>query len=237
MDHAGRRDQPHDSRVGDRSQQADGAGRYDPLVDAWYPVSTSGAPEEEPRAMTAWSGTEMLVKIWSDYHRYDPVLDVWNPMSSESARTVGSSSVWTGKKWIIWGGTDYCDASGTGVIYDPVTDEWSPVSNVGGPAPRGYHAAVWTGSEMIVWGGYRHYWHDYGGGQEPVCLTEALFDGARYDPATFMIQGLVDPEFVDTDPVQAGAAFTYLIRGENSCGAGGLGSNSSGLPRSPDPTP
>lgn len=135
-------------------------GRYDPVTDAWSPVSTAGAPSPRMNHSAVWTGHEMI--IWGGNSsnpdtggKYDPVSDSWVSTSmtiAPSART-NHTAVWTGTRMIIWGGFDAAGATDTGAFYDPVFDRWQPTTTIGAPEARGDHTAVWTGTEMLVWGG------------------------------------------------------------------------------------
>ena len=148
-------------------------GRYDPVTDAWQPMSETDAPSARAGATGVWTGTKLIV--WgagSDGGLYDPVLDAWTPTALDGAPTARRrhSAVWTGSEMIVWGGR-HSVMLGDGGRYDPVTDSWSAMSSAGAPEPRGGHRAVWTGAEMIVWGGF---------GSE----NTALGTGGRDDHAT-----------------------------------------------------
>jgi N-acetylneuraminic acid mutarotase len=162
--------------------------RYDPAIDVWHPISTTGHPEGNMVSVGAWTGTEML--IWGGFHgtgsvaavdtgaRYDPISDAWTPTSTVGAPSPRGlhSGVWTGSELIVWGGcgvTTLCSAYlDTGGRYNPSTDSWTATDTVGAPSPRQFHTSVWTGSEMVVWAG------------EGPGVFNTLNDGARYAPAT-----------------------------------------------------
>ncbi len=136
-------------------------GRYDPVADAWTPVSTVGAPAGRSRATGVWTGSEMIVwggsvltANYGDGGRYSPATDTWTPVSLTGAPAARNShtAVWTGSEMIVWGGWGD-QPFGDGERYDPTIDAWTPVSANGAPGPRAAHTAVWTGSRMIVWGG------------------------------------------------------------------------------------
>lgn len=174
-------------------------GRYDPLTDAWQPISTgSGAPTERTVGSYVWTGTEMIVwggsSLYSDLNsggtplrsggRYNPSSDSWRPMSIGQPVPEGRedhTAIWTGTEMIIWGGFNTNAAEGLfrashygdGYGYDPAIDTWRRLSDSGAPVPRRNHSAVWSGTEMIVWGGQSGYNE-----------KRALGDGARYRPAT-----------------------------------------------------
>lgn len=78
--------------------------------------------------------------------------------------------MWTGSRFLLWGGVATTGLAVDGALYDPVEDSWVSVP----PAPvagRLYMASAWSGTELIIWGGS--------------ALTEGgeqLSDGARFDP-------------------------------------------------------
>ncbi|MBZ5637627.1 MAG: hypothetical protein LAO51_02600 [Acidobacteriia bacterium] len=165
----------------------DTGGRYDPVVDAWMPISSAGAARGRSYHSAVWTGHTMVVwgGYWSDGTttylldtggRYDPSADTWTPISTAGAPSprFGHAAVWTGAAMVVWGGHDYTDLYGathflgTGGRYDPAADAWTPMSTTGAPAPRSYHSAVWTGCRFVVWGGQGD------GG--------LLDTGGRYDP-------------------------------------------------------
>jgi N-acetylneuraminic acid mutarotase len=161
----------------------DTGGTYDPIADAWAPISTLGAPPGRFGPAAVWTGREMLV--WGGYAdgkhvatggRYDPSTDSWRPMTSRgvpSARYY-APAVWTGRLMLVWGGEgDGPSYLGTGGRYDPANDRWTPISLAGAPTGRWTHTTLWTGRVMVVWGGDRF---DANG-------TPTYFnDGGRYDP-------------------------------------------------------
>ena len=80
------------------------------------------------------------------------------------------STVWTGTKMIVWGGTVFRGerplyeedgfiyendgyAADDGGVYDPAGDVWLSTSTTGAPSARDGHSAVWAVERMIVWGG------------------------------------------------------------------------------------
>src|SRR5262249_26691662 len=77
----------------------------------------------------------------------------------------GASGVWTGSRFIVWGGMEASGAVGTGFSYNPAANQWSPISNTQAPSPRSWHTGIWTGSRMLIWGG-------------------GTSSGGLYDPAT-----------------------------------------------------
>jgi N-acetylneuraminic acid mutarotase len=141
---------------------------YDPVADAWAPVTTNGAPTGRAGQSAVWTGSEMI--IWGGYFlngdtdetlndggRYDPASDTWKAMSTNGAPLPreGHSTVWTGNSMIVWGGTsNNLSNLNDGGIYTPASDQWTLIPTNGAPTPRQSPAAAWTGNSMIIWGGW-----------------------------------------------------------------------------------
>ncbi len=88
-----------------------------------------------------------------------------NPPSARS----GATTVWTGSKYIVWGGDDEDTAA---YIFDPGQNIWTRSVTINAPSARSGHTAIWTGTKMIIWGG--------------VISTPSLTyynSGAAYDPS------------------------------------------------------
>ncbi len=148
--------------------------RYDPLIDRWTSMSSTGAPTSSlPRYFGVWTGSEMLVTdgATGNAGRYDPVSDTWSPMASGGQFGSGARAVWTGSEMIVWGGGSGGSYTNAGKRYNPSTNTWTAMTTTGAPLARGFHTAVWTGSEMIVWGG--------------IIVSNNTFTntGGRYNPA------------------------------------------------------
>jgi len=142
----------------------------------WTKMSTVNAPAARRLHSAVWTGSKMIVwggqredhyrydsasiEHLSDGAAYDPVSDSWAKISDvgRPSSHSGHSTVWTGKRMIVWGGqgfssTDpFTESLNTGSMYDPATDTWTPMSNEGAPPPMYGHSAVWTGTRMVVWG-------------------------------------------------------------------------------------
>ncbi len=158
--------------------------RYDPVADAWTPMSSAGAPSARAGHIAVWTGTQMIV--WGGAGasgqapggRYDPAADLWTPMSAadQPSGNLDATAVWTGTEMIVWGGDDGGSSYyGTGGRYRPATDSWIPTSTAGAPSPRGRHTSVWSGGSMIVWGGL---------GYDPAVGDVDLDTGGAYDPSS-----------------------------------------------------
>jgi N-acetylneuraminic acid mutarotase len=153
-------------------------GRYEPASDTWSPTSTVNAATSRYGHTAVWTGREMIVfgGIGTDEvaKRYRPTTDTW-----VDATTIGApgardhhAAVWTGSRMIVWGGFINDGITPTGGRYDPATDTWTPTAVGGSPPTRMWPVGEWSGSEMIVWGGLDWF------------TSNALDDGARYDPVT-----------------------------------------------------
>ena len=148
---------------------ADGA-RYDPVEDAWQPITARGAPRSVHGLSAVWTGREMIV--WGGRHqpdnlslntgaRYNPATDSWRPISSDGAPEgrFYHTTVWTGREMIAWGGSlggGFPEVS-SGGQYDPASDTWITTSDRNAPAARLGHTAVWTGRGMLVLAGYQNH--------------------------------------------------------------------------------
>ena len=162
----------------------DSGALYDPVANAWTPISTTHAPTPRQEHTAVWTGSAMIVwggrdgstspKYSGTGARYDPVAGSWTAIAnggSPSPRT-GHTAVWTGNKMIVWGGTGSGDFN-TGATYDPASNQWSPTATAGAPSARIGHSAVWSGSAMVVWGG-----------ETSAPGFDAVATGGRYNPAT-----------------------------------------------------
>ncbi len=151
--------------------QADGA-RYDPVANAWTPMSASGAPSARQLAPGVWDGSEFLVWGGQDQvttggvttgGRYNPATDSWTAMSTNHppSERYRHTAVWTGTEMLVWGGwaNRYNAADPQGGRYNPSTDTWSFMTTAGAPTARVMQDGVWSGTELIVFGGTD--WNQY----------------------------------------------------------------------------
>jgi len=151
---------------GSEGQFYNDGGVYDPVKDAWRPVSETNAPSGRWGHAAVWTGREMLV--WggrssfapshnqNDGALYNPESDTWRRMTSEGAPSPRSqmAAVWTGEELIVWGGWgDGGECPITGGRYNPATDTWTALRLENAPEGRLEPAFVWTGRELVVWGG------------------------------------------------------------------------------------
>jgi hypothetical protein len=141
----------------------DGAA-YHPSSDTWTKISDRGALGARWGALSAWTGTEMI--IWGgqgcgggpnptschDGAAYNPSTDSWRALPAGPDEGIAgdqSAAVWTGRHVILWG-----TESGRGWLYDPSVNQWIEMTPAPpGFAPRSNFSAVWTGEQMLVWGG------------------------------------------------------------------------------------
>ncbi len=145
-------------------------------------VGLGSPPTGRVHHTAAWTGTSLLVfggstslngALVAGGARYTPSNDTWVllPTSLAPSPREGAGSVWTGERWLIWGGLGASVYLADGAEYDPVANKWAslPAPPVGFAGRRG-HTAIWTGTHLLIWGGLSS------GG------THA--DGAAYHPAS-----------------------------------------------------
>ncbi len=158
-----------ESTYSDRFFWFNDGGRFDPLANAWWELSTNSAPTAREGPTAVWTGSQMIV--WGGYNgslspfypdtggRYDPLANTWVALPTIGAPggRVAHTAVWTGSEMVLWGGYNGPDGSyglNTGGRYNLVANSWTALPATGEPPARYWHTAVWTGSQMIVWGGY-----------------------------------------------------------------------------------
>ena len=117
-------------------------GRYDPLLDSWFPSTSIGAPQARYGHTAVWTGSQMIV--WGGWDAsinplrtgglYDPVSDTWvdTGILGAPAGRAHHTAVWTGEEMIVWGGELWqwygfddpaCDTVHT------IQVQWRPVQN------------------------------------------------------------------------------------------------------------
>jgi hypothetical protein len=144
---------------------ADG-GVYDPATRTWSSLPIEHVPAARVGAAAAWSGTDFIV--WGGTGATGdlasggvlPFADgvtpgVWKAMSAVHAPQARTrhAGVWTGNRFITWGGRSGETPLDTGAAYDVASDQWTPLPSGGAPSARATPVAVWTGIEMLVFGG------------------------------------------------------------------------------------
>lgn len=146
--------------------RADG-GLYDPLTDAWTPVSTNGAPSARSDHAAVWTGAALI--IWggsdsttnlNDGASYNPFTQSWTPMAaSPLTRRHSVMSAWTGHEMVIFGGDSSSGKCSDGARYSPLSNTWTLFAGSGGFVGSPLGSAVWTGSRLFAFYGW-----DGGGG-------------------------------------------------------------------------
>jgi len=161
--------------VSNVAQYAEGGHKYDVVKDTWTLIASEMPPLYPWRAdhVAVFTGARMLVwggvtstttafgneTLTNTGSIYDPTLDSWSRMTMTNAPEARhlATAVWTGTRWIVWGGVVVSPNSNnqtrTGGVYDPASDEWTPTTSVNAPSARQFHTAVWSGEAMLVWGG------------------------------------------------------------------------------------
>ncbi|MBI3749150.1 MAG: hypothetical protein HY262_09950 [Chloroflexi bacterium] len=120
-------------------------------------------------AASAWTGREVL--IWGgdafdgstdqyipDGARYDPVADRWRrlPVAPIKGR-VGAFGVWTGSRFLIWGGDELRGGREVpaldGALFDPAANRWELIPGAPLDAGEGATTASWIDTKLVVFSG------------------------------------------------------------------------------------
>ena len=181
----------------------------------WHDLDSGPLGDHQDVLAAVWTGDELLVSTRSsgttnaDYYAYSPTTGTWRSVASAPITWRQTPvSLWTGSRWIIWGGSYFAPSgdqttqvSADGATYDPTTDTWRaiPEAPIGGLTDA---SSVWTGTELIVTGG------------QAGCVTSAPCGagialgaqsaGAAYNPATNTWRttaGPPTPVFANARPV------------------------------------
>lgn len=135
--------------------------RFDPVLDLWTPISSSGSPSPRRWHTGIWTGRQLIVwggrgtQLVSTGGKYSPDSDSWQAtadLDAPSPRELHASA-WTGTEMFTWGGRNDSAYLGDGARYEPLTDRWLPVSSEGAPSARILHTLVPTDDAVILWGG------------------------------------------------------------------------------------
>ena len=148
-------------------------GLYDPATNTWSTITTTGAPATRYYHSIVWTGetgnnaTKNRLIVWggknASYHGdgaiYNPETNTWSAITATNAPTARSLStaLWTGSKFIIWGGRNSAgNGVNDGAMYDPADNTWTTISATGAPPIRTWlhYDQAWTGSKILIWGGY-----------------------------------------------------------------------------------
>lgn len=172
---------------------------FDPSNNKWDYLPA--APITQDNMPHTWTGTELLTfatfrdhadrtvlsfKPESEtyfYAKTTPPSDNWTIRATAETPNAPlprfydhdgtpNRTVWTGSKWLVWGGVALPYSPGValkdGAAFDPSNNTWQPMSPTNAPSPRTQFSVVWTGDQAIYWGGY---------------TNNLIGDGKRYFPA------------------------------------------------------
>ncbi len=134
-------------------------------ADPWKNLDGANPPTGRMNHQMTWTGSQLLVwggKSSNNGFRmgtgafYDPNTAYWETMSPVSA-PIGRDQhlgVWTGSRWIIWGGVSDSAILKDGAIFNPANNSWSSMA----AAPNEMEARVdfakaWTGRYLAFFGG------------------------------------------------------------------------------------
>ncbi len=171
---------------------------FDPASNQWDYLPA--APITQAFMPHTWTGTELLTfatfrdgndrtvlsfKPESEtyfYAKTTPPSDNWTIRATKDTPNAPlprmfdydgkPQTVWTGSKWLVWGGMALPYNPGVnlkdGAAFDPSNNTWQPMSPTNAPSPRTQFSVVWSGDQAIYWGGY---------------TNNYIGDGKRYFPA------------------------------------------------------
>jgi N-acetylneuraminic acid mutarotase len=146
-------------------------GMYDPALDTWTAMDTTGAPTGRYNMAAAWMLGHTMV-VWGGWNhtaggaqgsggRFQLGVEpsgLWQSLSTSGAppATSNLASTHTGSsnRLLVFGGSPGSGSVvNTGGQYDPSGNAWTSMSTTGAPTAREAATMVWTGSRAIVWGG------------------------------------------------------------------------------------
>jgi hypothetical protein len=184
-----------------KSYDGDNTGyRFNPKTGTWKKISDPPMEFSGRYGHSAvWTGKEMLifggqswnVGIYTTLNSgalYNPATDSWKIISKVNAPSPRENalSVWTGSKFILWGGDSKFGSAENnyayfydGFAYEPITDQWNKIldnSILDNTSTDG--SAVWTGKEMIIWNSKKN---------------GSAYAGSRYNPMTNTWLPISDP--------------------------------------------
>lgn len=158
----------------------DGA-MFDPVLNTWTPMSSSGAPSPRDGFQEVWLGDRMWLyggydqsgQYPTNVYYYYPATDQWTSLAPANGpgRINRFSAVWTGTEILVFGGGASGVWQSTGARYNPAIDTWRSMAPNPQASGRGDHYAQWTGSEMII-----------AGGNNTASETTGVTYAARYNP-------------------------------------------------------
>jgi N-acetylneuraminic acid mutarotase len=131
-------------------------GRYDPIRNAWRPISTVDAPSAYTNQTAVWTGQEVIVagspSASRQNGRYDLLADRWNALPTLNLGPAFRSQVtlWNGREVLVWGESGGNFAGGR---FDPKDGTWQEMTKTGFPRGHINARAVWADDEMQLFGG------------------------------------------------------------------------------------
>ncbi len=184
---------------------------FDPVLNTWTPMSTSGAPAARNEFQCIWLGDRMWLfggnnnggfGTLTDGFYYNPTTDQWSSFNTANGpgHRARYSACYTGTEIIVFGGHNGAAWVNTGARYNPATDTWR--SMAANPQRNGFgdHCFAWTGTEMII-----------AGGHDTQVTTTGINKAARYNPVLDNWTPMPDIPFFTSDgsSVWTGTEYIY----------------------------
>jgi len=128
-------------------------GVYDPVADAWRPITDQGAPDVTWVYQALWTGTRFLVIGSNDGGArsgglYDPAANAWGAIDTNgmpgAIDQFEAHSTPSGRAVFIQDGRELW-------VFDPTANQWTAAPAAGAPA-RAPLVSAWTGTSFIAWG-------------------------------------------------------------------------------------
>jgi hypothetical protein len=111
----------------DANSGMDTGARYNPITDAWTPMTMENAPSGRSGCLVVWTGSELIA--WGGHKgtplntggRYSPAADTWVPttLSGAPPPRFSHEAVWTGSEMVIFGGWDFSQYFSSTYAYRP----------------------------------------------------------------------------------------------------------------------
>jgi hypothetical protein len=159
-------------------------GVYDPVADAWRPITEQGAPDISWVYQALWTGTRFLVIGGNDAGTraggmYDPATGAWSSIDTngmpENIDQAEAHSTPGGRAVFILDGRELW-------VFDPVANQWTAAPAAGAPI-RPPLASAWTGTSFIAWGSVDNQYSDCANvpGCDPYLVSSDYFtDGTTF---------------------------------------------------------
>lgn len=141
-------------------------GSYDPALDKWTKISSSGIPSKR-FSFNATNTSEKLV-VWGglaasdgsslgDGAIFDLQTSTWSelPTSGAPDKRYGSEMASVDDQFVVWGG--WQPGTATEIVqggrFDRTTNQWLPLEVAGAPTSRSFHTVLPIANAIFVWGG------------------------------------------------------------------------------------